>query len=184
MYNELDLAFERVKIFIETYLMHETILKTKGIWFTDKFLTLAMRGGMKHLYCTDNARISVLNYDESVAPSTSLISTYNDNVISIMCNMNVPSISVYKNCDSSLEYKIEQYLYPNTEENIFQNSLMWDNTSAKCIYLYNKLKEYIDNSSISTNTFSVTVLNYNQEDIICYKEIERIHAMYKELLCY
>lgn len=184
MYNELDLAFERVKIFIETYLMHETILKTKGIWFTDKFLTMAMRGGMKHLYCTDNSRISVLNYDESVASSTSLISTYNDNVISIMCNMNVPSISVYKNCDSSLEYKIEQYLYPNTEENIFQNSLMWDDTSTKCIYLYNKLKEYIVDSSISTAVFSVTVFNDNREDMSYYRDIVRIHAMYKDLLCY
>lgn len=184
MYNELDLAFERVKIFIETYLMHETILKTKGIWFTNKFLTLAMRDGMKHLYCTDNARVSVLNYDERVASGTSLITTYNDNITSIMYTKNCSNVSVYKNCDSSLSYNIDQYLYPNTEENIFQNSLMWDNTSAKCIYLYNKLKEYIDNSSISTNTFSVTVLNYNKEDIVCYKEIERIHTMYKELLCY
>ncbi|MFS8319833.1 hypothetical protein ACMG5I_02785 [Escherichia coli] len=184
MYNELDLAFERVKIFIETYLMHKTILKTKGIWFTDKFLTMAKRDGMEHLYCTDSARISVLNYDESVSSGTSLISTYNDNITSIMYTKNCSNVSVYKNCDSSLSYNIDQYFYPNTEENIFQNSLILDDTSNKCIYLYNKLKEYIDSSSIRTNTFSVSVLNYNTEDVFYYTEIERIHTMYKELLCY
>ncbi|WPK19707.1 hypothetical protein [Salmonella phage SD-1_S14] len=158
MYDDLDLAFERMVILMQCNEMHETIRRTKGIEYTSKLFSYESRRGMDHFYCTDCSKFSVLKYYHP---------------------------TVYKDCDSSLSYIIEDYLSPNTEENIFQNSVLHDELSIKCIYMFNKLKEYADNNYFIDDlaVLSVSVFNTNDIDMKYYNEICKVHNMYKELLC-
>lgn len=186
MYDDLDAAFERMKILMKTADMHELIIRSMGYANVSPFFTLETRPGMKHFYCTDCAKFSVLQYLHPTVSKNSLVSTYNGELCSTMYDTVHPEISVYKDCDMSLSYDINDYLYPNTEENIFQNSVVHDEISAKCIYMLNKLKEYVD-SNYNTNeiaVFSVTVFNDSEDVFKWFNEIYKIHDMYKELLCY
>ncbi|QXN76102.1 hypothetical protein [Escherichia phage BF17] len=185
MYDDLDLAFERMVILMQCAEMHETIRRTKGIEYTSKLFSYESRRGMDHFYCTDCSKFSVLKYYHPTVSNNSLISTYDGVLFSVMYDTLHPSISIYKDCDSSLSYIIEDYLSPNTEENIFQNSVLHDELSIKCIYMFNKLKEYADNNYLIDKlaVLSVSVFNTNDIDMKYYNEICKVHHMYKELLC-